>query len=442
MLERFKEYARAHDLVSEKDRVILAVSGGVDSVVLCHLAVQSGWTAAVAHVNFGLRGQESEQDQLFVENLSNNLNLPFWSTRSPAQEHARKQGISIQMAARELRYQWFHQKMEETEYDRIALAHHLDDNLETVLLNLTRGTGISGLRGMVPKSDSLIRPLLFASKEEIIQYARELGAEWREDSSNDSMHYQRNVIRSKVIPVLRALNPNLQETFKNTLNRLVSTEEMVESLAEEYNKKFVEIKGEDVYLKKDALMSHPGGLALLDRLIKSFGFNFSTVSDVFRQLDQQSGKLFESADYQLNLDRDYLIISPIADPAMDGSIDQGDTSYQGPGLNLEMELVDAEGYQIPTDTAMASLDLDKLSFPLTVRRWEEGDRFIPLGMKGQKKLSDFMIDQKIPVNLKKRLFVLVSGQSIAWVVGFRIDDRFKVTAQTKRVFRVRYLPQS
>ena len=311
MLSRFLKFVKANNLLGEDQRTILAISGGVDSMVMCHLFQQAGFNFGIAHANFQLRDQESKLDQKMVKKLAGRLKVPFWCEIFDTQDESSKQGISIQMAARDLRYSWLEDLRVAERYDRIAVAHHLDDSLETILLNLTKGTGVSGLRGIRAKSGNLIRPLLFATKSAIIQYAGSHGLTWREDSSNRSLRYQRNLVRAKVIPVLSEINPNLFESLINSLERMTATEEILIDAVNRLQDQAVKVKGSDLYIGKEALQEAVGGLVLLDQILKPLGFNYHQTRQVYQQLDSSPGKIFESTTHTLNIDRDCLIISPI-----------------------------------------------------------------------------------------------------------------------------------
>jgi len=443
MLSGFGDFVKTNDLITEDQKTILAISGGVDSIVMCHLFQQSGLNFGIAHANFQLRDQESELDQEMVNKLADTLKVPFWSETFDTKNVSSGHGISIQMAARDLRYSWLEDLRVTERYDRIAVAHHLDDCLETILLNLTKGTGVSGLRGIRAKSGNLIRPLLFTTKAAIVKYAKSQNLTWREDSSNKSVNYQRNLLRSKVVPVLNEINPNLFKSLINSMERMTATEELLIAAVNRLQLQAVKVKGSDLYIEKKALQEAAGGVVLLDQILKPLGFNYHQTRQIYQLLDSSPGKIFESTTHTLNIDRDCIIISPRTTAKFStGLILREDRGYAQENLRLQIDIYDHRTYQMPSDELTASLDLDKLTFPLIVRPWQQGDRFIPLGMKGQKKLSDFMIDKKIPVNLKKRLFVLTSDQKIVWVIGWRIDDRYKVTVQTKNVFQVHYNPNN
>ncbi|MBL6444911.1 tRNA lysidine(34) synthetase TilS [Fulvivirga sp. 29W222] len=414
--------------------MLLAVSGGVDSVVLVRLFKDAGFNFAIAHCNFQLRGLESDGDEVFVRELAQLNNVSCFVQSFDTKNYAALQGVSTQMAARDLRYGWFSDLMAEHNFKYIATAHHLDDSLETVLFNLTKGTGIAGLRGILPKKNNLIRPLLFASKENILSFARQKGLQWREDSSNQSTKYSRNLIRHEVIPALKKINPSMVTTFMQVSQRLEGTEKVLQQRVDQLRRESLTEQGEDLYLLKEKIAEQPA--VVIEELLKPYGYNWQQVQEILNGLEGLVGKMFLSGSYQLNIDRSHLIISPLK---------KGEIGEQY--IEINEEYVDNEVVKLrcyysgePKNFLKqkheASLDFDCLKFPLKLRKWVEGDAFRPLGMRGKKKISDFMIDEKIPLNLKERVCVIESAGEVVWVVGHRVDDRFKVRPDTKRIFNM------
>lgn len=431
MRERFLDFIKKHALVLPGERVLLAVSGGVDSMTLLTLFSQSEIPFGVAHCNFNLRGEASDQDEALTRRVAEGLGVPFFSRRFKTKSYAASKGISTQMAARDLRYDWFDQLCRDEGYQKVATAHHLDDSLETVLLNLVRGTSIAGLRGILPINDKVIRPLLDFTKHELTDWALEQGVKWREDASNQETDYQRNLIRHEVVPKLEMLNPDLLGTFRNTLSRNREVEQVfLSKVAKVRNEALTESEGV-VYIRKDALT----GSYLLERLIRPFGFNYTQAGQILEAVDGISGKEFISDSHHLVLDRESLVITPLSLEQEAFEIDENDREVYVNGVHYSVKLVPAAGLVATWKTEQnALLDMNKLVFPLKVRSWQEGDAFYPLGMTGKKKLSDFMIDRKIPVNLKNRVSVVVSGSEIVWVAGMRIDNRYKISPDTSTVF--------
>ncbi len=432
MLSEFLAFIKTNELVKPEDRILLAVSGGIDSVVMAHLFSQATFDFGIAHCNFQLRGADADRDEAFVEQFAGILKVPFFTKRFDTKKYAKDRGLSTQLAARDLRYNWFEQVVQENNYALIATAHHLNDSIETVLFNLVKGTGIAGLTGIPIKNKSIIRPLSFASREAIEKYAAAHNLTWREDATNKESDYSRNLIRNKVLPLLKEINPSLEHTFEATLSRLQSTSRLVEAQVTLIKNAHMEVRGEDVYIDKSALKNIE--ITVLSELLKPYGYNYSQSLSIRNALNEV-GKIFDSNDYVLNVDRSQLIISRVrANETKKEEILAGQEYYDNEEFTLQLETTSGNSIRKDVD---AGFDFEKLNFPLVVRKWQAGDSFRPLGMKGEKKLSDFMIDNKIPLNLKDRVHVLISGNDIAWVIGHRIDDRFKITDSTKTTLNIR-----
>ncbi|GAB3227889.1 tRNA lysidine(34) synthetase TilS [Hymenobacter seoulensis] len=440
MLERIQQYIQEHALFSPTDKLLVAVSGGLDSVVLAHVLHKLGAEFALAHCHFGLRAEEADADEEFVRKLAKQYEVPYFAEFFQTKKFAEQEGISTQMAARALRYEWFERIRKTQGYDYIATAHHQRDTAETMLLNLTHGTGLAGLHGIRPKSGYLVRPLLAVSKPDLYDYVVENRLIWREDASNDSPVYQRNRLRLEVLPVLRDINPSLDHTMSITAERVGGAEEIVRRYVEETASQAQRTEPEATYLDIRMLQKTAATAVVLHELLRPFGFSYLVVKDIVQSFGAESGRRFESPTHLLVKDREQLVITP-RNLTKFGThqLQAGQEALKIDGLHLRTELVEVtEGYDIPKGKAIAALDADALKFPLTVRAWQEGDWFMPIGMKGKKKLSDFLIDQKVPLNLKENVQVLVSADGkIAWVIGFRPDDRFKVTEETERVLVVR-----
>lgn len=436
----FLEFINERQLLSPAGKIILAVSGGIDSVVMAHLFFKSNLQFAIAHCNFKLRGEESEQDELFVKNLAQQFNVTFFSTSFETRNYSAKKGISIQMSGRELRYEWLEKVRQENGYDKIAVAHHRNDAIETLLLNLVRGTGISGLHGIKVLSGNIIRPLLFLYKSEIEGYAMKNNISYRTDSSNIENDYYRNKIRNQVIPLLKEINPAVEETLYENIRRfseaekiyLYSMEEKKRQLIKESNSKGAQI--EIAELKK----LEPLRLYLYE-LLKGYNFNPEVCKDIEEALDGISGKRFYSKTHQLLKDRNTLIIEPFAKAAENEKIKiaKGTEAINYP-LPLIFNIIPASEALINKDKNTAFLDADELEWPLVLRKWKEGDSFVPLGMNSKKKLSDFFIDKKLSLHQKEQTWLLFSGNDIAWVIGLRISDKFKVTSNSGNVLVVKY----
>ena len=437
MINLFKSYISNNSLCSEEDRILVTVSGGIDSVVLLDLFIKSGYNCGIAHCNFNLRAKESDNDEIFVKTLANSYNIPVFSKSFNTIEYAEINKLSIQMAARDLRYEWFEDLRLEEGFDLIATAHNKNDILETFFINLTRGTGIHGLSGIKNKSGALIRPLLFATREEINNYAQLNNLEWHEDSTNSTLKYSRNKIRHQVLPILEQLNPKFIETMVENIQRLSEVEEIFYQLIEQ--------KKEELLIRESGLISVSiEKLKLLNplktwlyELLRDFNFSQSVITDIINSLDSNSGLQFYSTTHRIIKDRNKLIINVIkSDPGRKFYIEDPYREVSEP-LQLEMDVLTVDdNFELINDSSIAFLDLDLLEFPLLIRKWEQGDYFYPLGMKNIKKLSDFFIDLKLSIPEKEKLWLLISSNQIVWVMGYRIDDKFKVGPLTKRVLKI------
>ncbi len=441
MVEEFVAFIQKQQLFSAKDKLLLAVSGGTDSVVLADLCHRAGYSFAIAHCNFQLRGQDSEEDVAFVRAVAVQYGVECMMQTFDTAMICQETGESVQMVARRLRYQWFDELLASGNYQYIATAHHKNDVLETMLFNLAKGTGIAGLRGMPTKSGALVRPMLFAEKSRINAYIEQHQLPWREDSSNASIKYARNLIRHTVVPRLLQINPSLFRTLDDTLERLQGTEQVLQQYVQDISARCTTWHGQDVWLAMDVLRQAAAMPLVLAEILKPFGFSYEQAKHIAghvqHEVHHKSGKRFVATDYTLNIDRKHLIISPVQERlTAEYTLAKSATTVQVGDICIQTTLYNAKDYRIRAVSHIAALDADKLIFPLCARRWQAGDWFHPLGMRGRKKLSDFLIDQKTPLHLKNQVQVLLSGEDIAWVIGYRMDDRYKLSAATKEVFEV------
>lgn len=438
MLKRFQEYIQSVFSIPAGSRILVAVSGGIDSMVLLHLIHASGFKAIVAHCNFGLRGKESDDDEALVRETAAKYNLPFFIEFFQTAEYARARKISIQMAARELRYEWLEQIRSDCDYSCIAIAHNLDDNIETMLLNLTRGTGIKGLSGIPMRSGYIIRPLLFAKREEIQEYARTNNISFREDSSNTDDKYRRNFIRHKIIPLFRELNPSFTETAGNLIENLNSVKDLYLKEMQKLQKMAVEVIPGETRISIQVLREMENPTLFLHEYLSPLGFSPRIIYQVVQTFDSEPGKIFYSSTHKLIKDRDFFLLAK-RDSATETRyyIDEDITELHQP-LDLFIEIKEwKEGFIIPGDSSIACLDFHELHFPLILRKWQKGDYFQPLGLQGLKKLSDFFIDKKLSLIEKANTWVLASGNKIVWVIGHRIDERFKIKPGTSKIWLAR-----
>ena len=419
--------------------MLLAVSGGVDSVSLVDLCLKLKLNFGISHCNFSLRGAESDADEVFVRELATDLDIPVFITRFRTKEKAEEMGVSTQMAARKLRYDWFEEIAAKHGYSHIVTAHHLDDQIETFFINLLRGTGLNGLHGIPVKKGKIVRPLLFATSQQIRDYAAENNLSWHEDSSNVTDKYLRNKIRHQIIPVLTEMNPAFRETMSETFYRLKEVNNIFKQKIEDGRADLIEETETETRILLSWLDEFGEHATWLYELLKPYGFNFTVIKEIVQSLSGQSGKIFLSATHRLVKDREHLIITPLEKENTEEQsplyIYRETRSIDDP-LRLKFEILENVQLNLIKENNHAFIDLDKLHFPLVLCRWKPGDRFYPLGMKNPKKLSDFFIDQKMSLSEKENTQLLVSEDKIVWIAGQRIDDRFKVTKKTKTVLHI------
>jgi tRNA(Ile)-lysidine synthase len=439
LLQRFQQYCAAHGWPGDNARWLLAVSGGVDSMTLAHLCYHSGWETGIAHCNFSLRGNDSDDDERFVGQWAQEHKIPFFSTRFDTKNYAAAHGVSTQMAARTLRYNRFEEIRAAQNYTGIVTAHHAGDNAETILLNLTRGTGLKGLCGMQPASGYIIRPLLFATRRDIEACAAANHIVYREDASNAAIDYARNRIRHKVLPELQKINPSLTESLQQTIGRLSRTYRIIEEERKKIIARCCSFVNGETRISIPALKATPQYDFWLFEILQSFHFSGTVAEEVASALDAQSGKRFYSPAHILVKDRDTLIITLRPDTEKHGEffITENCKALSAP-LPMRFERRRNDKNYIPSrEKNVATLAADKLKFPLTLRLWRNGDAFIPFGMKGMKKMSDFLIDEKVPLHEKNQQYVLLSGNDIIWAVGRRIDERYKITNETGEILIIK-----
>lgn len=434
MLDRLKSYLEENKLCKFGDRILLTVSGGIDSVVMAHLFREADYNCAIAHCNFQLRGKDSEADEAFVRLLGASLEMPVYVKRFDVEETVKEEGISVQMAARELRYTWFEELLNDHSYELVATAHNKNDSVETFFINLSRGTGIRGLTGIPPGNEKIIRPLLFATRQEIIAYSKKNQLKFREDASNLDTKYRRNKIRHDVIPVMEQINPGFTETMSLNMERLKEVLGIYKQAVKLARKELFEEGSNRITIDIGKLNSLSPRRTWFYELFSPFGFTRSQCEGIEQIMDAKPGRRSISTTHQLFKDRDRLILVQSTQESFERYYLDGPDLRSSLPFPMDVEVIDRDELQkIPSDPNIACLDHDQIQFPLTIRHWLHGDYFCPLGMNQIKKLSDFFVDNKISVPEKESTWILASGKKIVWIMGHRIDHRFRITDKTTKV---------
>ncbi len=438
LVRRFKEYVKEENLFQQKDKLLLAVSGGVDSVVLCELCKQAGYDFVIAHCNFQLRGAESNRDEKFVKEVAKKYNAKLVVKRFDTEKYATDNKLSIQVAARELRYEWFQEIIQDSAFNiqYILTAHHANDNIETMLMNFFKGTGINGLKAILPKQAKIARPLLFAGKEEIISFAKEHKLEFVEDSSNASDKYTRNYFRNKLIPGIKEVFPQVEENLLNNLQRFREAEQLYQQAIDQHKKKLLEQRGNEIHIPVLKLLKAQPLHSIVYEIIKDFGFTAHQADDCIALLKSETGKYIQSPSYRIIRNRAWIIISPNETTEANNVLIEREGDIDFIEGKLEIKKIQTSNLKPQTSHQTAQLDAEKINFPIFLRKWKQGDYFYPLGMNKKKKLSRFFIDQKLSLTQKEKAWVIEMNKKIVWVVGMRIDDRFKITDATKEILQI------
>jgi len=448
--QEFNNHINKNFAFLRKSKILIAISGGIDSVILTHLLQQLNFAISLAHCNFNLRGEESNKDEKFVRELAKNLKVPVFIKSFKTKEYAKENKLSIQETARNLRYNWFEELLKQNNLDYVLTAHNLNDNLETFLINFTRGTGLQGLTGIPVINNKTVRPLLEFSREHIENFAKENNINWREDQSNANTKYTRNKIRHKVLPILKEINPNILDSFKNTTLHLKDSEKIINEKVTEVREEIFNInKSEEgrsvlkLNIQKIQNLKHPK--VYLYELLKEYGF--TEWNDILNLLTTQSGKQIFSKTHRLIKDRDYLLLAEVEKAKSKKqkvfSIEENDTEFniQNQKFKVSVKLIlnnQSKTFNPKPLTQNLIFDKDLLKFPLKVRKWQNGDYFYPIGMTGKKKLSKFFKDEKYSLLEKENIWLLLSDTKIVWVIGKRQDNRFKVTDKTSQILEISY----
>lgn len=449
LLNRFVSFVQEHKLIRSEDHLLIAVSGGVDSIVLCELCHRAGYQFSIAHCNFQLRDIESEADAAFVQNLAKKYNASIWYRKFETTVRAQEMKSSIQETARTLRYSWFREILKGNREGYLAgkhtsnpncivTAHHLDDNIETSVMHFFRGTGLSGLRGMKPCVDQLIRPLLFAEKQELIQFAKEELLTWREDQSNQSDAYTRNYFRNNILPSIREVYPGVEQNLASNLVRFSEAEQLYLQAVALHKKKLLETVGGELQIPILLLKKVIPLRTVLYEIIKEFGFSSSQTDEVIRLFDAANGSFIRSGSHRIIKNRNRLIIVPhttIQQAFQPVEINDHTVQCISQVFHFDRLPVSEHMFHEP-NPLVAYLDADLITYPLLIRRWQKGDYFYPLGLRKKKKLARFFIDSKLSATQKEQVLLVESNKKIIWISGYRIDDRFKLTDQTKTVLKI------
>lgn len=436
MLEGLLQYNKVHRLMATDTKIVLALSGGVDSMALAHLLLRMKAHFVVAHCNFHLRGAESDGDERFVRDFAQDNGIQCFVKHFETEQYAKQQGVSIEMAARDLRYAWFDELRIQLGFDKIALAHHADDQVETFFINLLRGAGINGLKGMRPQNGVLIRPLLWASREQIKNYALENQIVWREDHTNAESVYLRNKIRNELMPVLDSIIGEARSAIGKSVGHLASENDLYrELLKNAFSEVLVENGGTQSVQK--AFFRGLNGFQMLFEWLRPVGFNSEQCRFIIEAMETGQGKHFFSTTHRLSIEREVLQLAEIVEKQLDVFFIGEETCRLDQPVAMRFASYERDAhFELKKARTVVMLDREKLKFPLVLRRWQRGDRFHPLGMKGSKLLSDFFVDQKFTTEQKENQWLLVNGDgAILWVVGHRIDERYKVTSASKYIFQ-------
>jgi tRNA(Ile)-lysidine synthase len=434
MLQEFNKHIIKDFPFLEGKKLLIACSGGLDSVVLSRLMKELNYNISLAHCNFSLRGLESDEDETFVNQLADKLSIPIFIKTFETKKYAAEHKVSTQVAARNLRYHWFNELKDENLYDYILTGHHLDDDLETFFINLSRGTGIRGLDGIPSIINSIVRPLLNFSREEILQFAERKNLNWREDSSNASRDYLRNKLRLDVIPNYKEIDSRVLNNFKTTQKNLRMSQNLIDDYMTLIKNLVITQVNNEYHFNVNQLKSLPNTDGLLYELLFPFGFN--AWNDISELLSAQTGKQIFSKTHRLIKNREVLILAEInLEEISEVVVKEGTEEIYFP-FHLVFSKVNKI---IETHENTVYLDRDKISFPLELRHWKEGDAFYPFGMKGKKKLSKFFKDEKLSLVAKEKIWLLCSENEIVWVVGMRLDDRFKTDDNTNEILKIALL---
>lgn len=443
LIASFQQYIEQHQLFKKQDKLLLAVSGGLDSAVLSFLCHTLQYDITIAHCNFNLRGAESDADEGFVCQMAQQYNVPFFVKHFDTSAIAAQQKKSIETTARELRYQWFTELLQQSKLNDITplkyilTAHHANDNVETVLMQFFRGTGIDGLTGIAHKQPQIIRPLLFAKRKELVQFAQDNNIAFVTDSSNASNDYTRNYFRNDIIPSIEKVYPAATNNVLHNIERMQDVAFIYHQFIQTVLKKICKHKGATIHIAVNQLKAMKPLASIVYEMCKPYNFTAAQTTEVIKLLESDTGKYVVSSTHRILKNRDWFIIAPLQHESMEHHvIEQADEMVMYSNKKLLIQLIDTTNFEISNDKNIACIDAKNIVYPLLLRKWKQGDYFYPLGLPKQKKISRFLIDQKVSIIDKENVWVIESNKKIIWVVGHRIDDRFKVIESTKYILKL------
>jgi tRNA(Ile)-lysidine synthase len=440
LIKKFDANWKRHNFPHKHQTVLVAVSGGKDSMALAFLLYQLGQKIALAHCNFQLRANDSDEDEQLVREWAGNFKIPIHVIKFDTQLEMERRKMGVQETARLLRYQWFQSLCKKNNYTALATAHHANDNVETLLINLCRGTGIAGLHGIPSKNDYIIRPLLFATRQEIDKAVEEFRIPYREDISNSNTKYLRNAVRHHIIPSLNDVFPDVINRINETINRIGQVEVLYLNAIEQERKALLEKRGADFYIPILKLQKRPAYEAICFEIFSSFGFSATQIPEILKLLRSESGHFVASDTYRVIRDRMFLIVTKAATEKTDYIIlDSLPTNVQTVEGEFRFAILE-KNEAVNDNKYTVKVDVDLLSLPIILRRWKTADYFYPLGMAmKKKKISRYLIDQKVPLHLKEKIWIVENDKKIVWVAGMRLDERFKITNKTKKVLQIELL---
>lgn len=438
LLKKFQEYILQQDLFHPKDHLLLAVSGGVDSVVLCELVKQAGYPFSIAHCNFQLRGEQSKRDEAFVQQLAGKYSAPFFSKTFDTNSIAKERKTSIEETARDLRYGWFEEIRNQINVSFIVTAHHADDSIETVLMNFFRGTGIRGMHGILPRQQKIVRPLLFANKKELESFAQQSKLDFVTDHTNTENEFTRNYFRNELIPLIKKIYPETENNILKNISRFMEVEKLYDQAIAVHKKNLIQKAGDEIHIPVLKLQKTSPLATVVYEIIREYDFSAGQTEEVIALLESDTGKYIQSATHRIIKNRKWLIISPNKKVSASLVIIEGEGSWDFEEGKIVVKEMNADLSAIHNDPCIAMVDKALVDYPVLLRKWKQGDYFYPLGMKnkpsggpGKKKLSRFFIDQKLSLTQKEKIWVLETNKRIIWIPGMRMDDRFKITGTTK-----------